>query len=123
MRTITTHLLRSNKDPNYTFFAIVPTNSLYDITYSDGAPLLHEEAVADLYLVLNPVAKLDIHLAAPQVTIAVDGTVGQTFMLEVSTDLKMWQGLIRTTLTTDHWVYTDTPPTGDTTRYYRAWIL
>jgi hypothetical protein len=64
---------------------------------------------------------LSIARAGPsQVTIGVNGSPGQTIILEASSNLANWQPLATNTLTTARWVYTNSPPAGIAVRFYRA---
>jgi hypothetical protein len=62
---------------------------------------------------------LDIlQLNATQFRIGVNGTSGQTFVLQSSPDLLNWLPITTNTLTSSRWTYTNSPPTGQL--FYRA---
>jgi hypothetical protein len=61
-----------------------------------------------------------VKLNATQYRIGVNGDLGQTVVLQSSTDLQAWLPLATNTLTTSRWDFTNTPPSSPETRYYRG---
>jgi len=126
--TVTTDLgdtftFRSGPNPAFAFFGLTSTNSFYSLTYSDGAVFypLHEELVGDIYLVLNPPPELQISFeAVGQVDLKINGSQGQTVVVETSTNLATWQALATNRLASDQWIYSDPRPISQAARYYRT---
>jgi hypothetical protein len=63
-----------------------------------------------------------VPLNASQSQIVVNGLPSQTIMLQTSADLTNWQPLVTNTLTTNTWVYTNTPGAGTNLQFYRAML-
>jgi len=52
--------------------------------------------------------------------IGINAAVGQTIVLQSSTDLQSWMPIATNTLATGRWVYTNNPPVNQTRQFYRA---
>jgi hypothetical protein len=63
---------------------------------------------------------LDISSAAGQLQIGVNGSPGQTVVLENSADLGAWQSLATNTLTGGRWVYQQSVSVTEASQFYRA---
>lgn len=62
-------------------------------------------------------------LNATEFEIRISGTVGQTLVLQNSTNLQTWLPLATNTLATATWIYTNTPPAVTLRNFYRAVLL
>jgi hypothetical protein len=127
--TITTDLgdtihFTSGATPAFAWMGLISTNSFYTLTYSDGGILnneYHEELIGDIDLVLNPPPNLEASFGpGGRVDVAVNGSRGQTVVVETSTNLVIWQPLSTNTLANDRWVYSEYRSTVDPKRYYRS---
>jgi hypothetical protein len=68
---------------------------------------------------MNPPPKLGIFLGNQgDVNVGVNGSRGQTVVVESSADLIRWQALATNKLASDRWVYSG-QPNSSTARYYR----
>jgi hypothetical protein len=113
--------------PALVWMGFINTNSFYNVTYSDGGILspmpypLHEELIDSIDLVLNPPPNLEASFGpGGRVDVAVNGSRGQTVVVETSTNLVIWQPLSTNTLANDRWVYSEYRSTVDPKRYYRT---
>jgi hypothetical protein len=61
-----------------------------------------------------------VKLNATQYRIGVNGSSGQTVVLQSSPDLQIWTALATNTLATSRWDFTNTPPANPGARYYRG---
>ncbi len=66
---------------------------------------------------------LDITLLSEsQFRIGINGTPGQTIVLQYSTNLPNWLPLATNSLNSNRWVYTNSPPIGTEQQFYRALV-
>jgi len=64
---------------------------------------------------------LDIaNLSSSQFRIGVNGAIGQTIILQYSTNLQTWFPLVTNTLASNRWVYTNAPAGDSSRQFYRA---
>jgi hypothetical protein len=72
-------------------------------------------------VVASQAPTLDIALTAPlEIQIGINGSAGQTMILQTSSNLYNWQGLATNLLQTSRWLYTNSLGPGATHQFYRA---
>ena len=88
---------------------------------SGGGQIRYLYAPELVQVVASQVPTLDITLLNnTQVQVGINGAVGQTLVLQSSTDLKTWQSVATNLLTTARWTLTNSPPGTNSLLFYRA---
>jgi hypothetical protein len=57
-----------------------------------------------------------------QFQIGVNGSAGQTIILQTGSNLVSWQAVATNTLSTTRWIYTNNPSTSTAKQFYRATV-
>jgi hypothetical protein len=111
--TVSLTLDASNAAPGY--------HALYaTITGGGRTRYLYAPELVQVVTVRQPPTVDLTKLTASQFRIGVNGLVGQTIVLQNSTNLQTWLPLATNLLTSNRWVYTNSPPSGPGPRFYRA---
>ena len=114
--------------PGSTFFGFTAGTPFHDLTYSDGGTFagdLHEELIGDPFMVLMPrpaVLTSPSRLPDGSVQFTLEGNVGASYLIEVSTNLVTWSPLATLVATTGATPFVDATATNLNCRFYRALV-